>query len=405
MGYGDYQIGNVTISWVYYVEGLRYNLFFVGQFCVSNLEVSFHQYTCFICNLEGVDLLTGSHGNNLYTLSLGDMMTSSPICLLSKASKTKSWLWHRRLSHLNFEVVATVCYTQNRSITRLRHDKTPYELLHYELPNLSFFYVFGAFCYLTNDSENLEKLQPKADIGIYIGYAPTKKAFRIYNRRTIGIIKTVHVEFDELTTMASKHNSLEPALHEMTPATIISRLVPNPPHLTPYVPPSRTDRDIMFQLLFDELLTPSPSIDLPAPEVIALIAEVVALELVVSTGHLLQQLIPILENDSKSSSSDVIPTVVHNAAPNLEHVTKWTKNHPLDSIIVEPKNYKDTLTQAWWIEAMQEELNEFKRLEVKLDELGGILKNKARLVTHGYRQEERIDFEESFAPVARLDAI
>ncbi|GJV42754.1 hypothetical protein Tco_1421194 [Tanacetum coccineum] len=102
MGYGDYQIGNVTISRVYYVEGLGPNLFSIGQFCYSNLEVSFRQHTCFIRNLEGVDLLTGSRGNNLYTLFLRDMMASSPICLLSKASKTKSWLWHRRLSHLNF---------------------------------------------------------------------------------------------------------------------------------------------------------------------------------------------------------------------------------------------------------------------------------------------------------------
>ncbi|GJY29749.1 retrovirus-related pol polyprotein from transposon TNT 1-94, partial [Tanacetum coccineum] len=98
-------IGNVTISRVYYVEGLRHNLFFIGKFCDSNLEVAFRQHTCFIHNLEGVDLLTGSRGNNLYTLSLGDMMASSPICLLSKASKTKSWLWHRRLSHLNFGAI------------------------------------------------------------------------------------------------------------------------------------------------------------------------------------------------------------------------------------------------------------------------------------------------------------
>ncbi|GJY77234.1 retrovirus-related pol polyprotein from transposon TNT 1-94 [Tanacetum coccineum] len=102
LGYGDYQIRNVTISRVYYVEGLGHNLFSVGQFCDSNLEVAFCQHTCFIRNLEGVDLLTGSRGNNLYTLSLGDMMASSPICLLSKASKTKSWLWHLRLSYLNF---------------------------------------------------------------------------------------------------------------------------------------------------------------------------------------------------------------------------------------------------------------------------------------------------------------
>ncbi|GJW94482.1 hypothetical protein Tco_0174154 [Tanacetum coccineum] len=84
------KIRNVTISRVYYVEGLRHNLFSVGQFCDSNLEVAFRQHNCFIRNLEGVDLLTGSRGNNMYTLSLRDMMASSPICLLSKASKTKS---------------------------------------------------------------------------------------------------------------------------------------------------------------------------------------------------------------------------------------------------------------------------------------------------------------------------
>nr|GEZ59010.1 integrase, catalytic region, zinc finger, CCHC-type, peptidase aspartic, catalytic [Tanacetum cinerariifolium] len=184
LGYGDYQIGNVTISRVYYVEGLGHNLFFVRQFCDSNLEVAFRQHTCFILNLDGVDLLVEARGNDMYTLSLGDIMTSSPICLLSKASKTKSWLWHRRLSHLNFsainhltrqglvraplflweEAVATACYTQNHSIVRLHHGKTSYELLHDKLPNLSFFYVFDALCYPTNDSENFGKLQPKADI-------------------------------------------------------------------------------------------------------------------------------------------------------------------------------------------------------------------------------------------------
>ncbi|GKF75191.1 retrovirus-related pol polyprotein from transposon TNT 1-94, partial [Tanacetum coccineum] len=105
LGYGDYQVRNVMISRVYYVEGLGHNLFFVGQFCDLNLEVAFRQHTCFIRNLEGVDLLTGSRGNNLYTLSLGDMMASSPICLLLNASKTKSWLWHRLLSHLNFAAI------------------------------------------------------------------------------------------------------------------------------------------------------------------------------------------------------------------------------------------------------------------------------------------------------------
>ncbi|GJS42123.1 retrovirus-related pol polyprotein from transposon TNT 1-94 [Tanacetum coccineum] len=124
LGYGDYQIGNVTISRVYYVERIGHNLFSFGQFCDSNFEVAFRQHTCFIQNLKGVDLLTGSRGNNLYTLSLGDMMASSPICLLSKASKTKSWLWHRRLSHLNFGAInhlARHCLV--RGLRKLKFEK------------------------------------------------------------------------------------------------------------------------------------------------------------------------------------------------------------------------------------------------------------------------------------------
>nr|GFC72800.1 retrovirus-related Pol polyprotein from transposon TNT 1-94 [Tanacetum cinerariifolium] len=157
------------------------------------------------------------------------------------------------------EAVATACYTQNRSIIRLRHEKTPYELLHSKLPDLSFFHVFGALCYPTNESENLGKLQPKADIGIFIGYASTKKAFHIYNRCTRRIVETIHVDFDELTAMASEQCSSGPVLNEMTPGTISSGLVPTSSPSTYYVPPSRNDWDLLFQPMFDELLNPPPS--------------------------------------------------------------------------------------------------------------------------------------------------
>ncbi|GJT45092.1 retrovirus-related pol polyprotein from transposon TNT 1-94 [Tanacetum coccineum] len=94
------------------------------QFCDLNLEVAFRQHTYFIRNLEGVDLLTGSRGNNLYTLSLGDIMASSPICLLSKASKTKSWLCHRRLSHLNFGAINHLArHSLVRGLLKLKFEK------------------------------------------------------------------------------------------------------------------------------------------------------------------------------------------------------------------------------------------------------------------------------------------
>nr|GEY73867.1 hypothetical protein [Tanacetum cinerariifolium] len=337
------------------------------------------------------------------------------------------------------EAVSLACYT-HRSIIRLRHGKTPYELLHDKLLDLSYFHVFGALCYPTNDSENLGKLQPNADIGIFIGYAPKKKAFWIYNRHSRRIIKPIHVDFDELTAMDSEQSSSGPALHEMTLAIISSRLVANPTSLTLFVPPSKTDWDMLFQLLFDELLTPPPNVDHPAPEVITSIAEVVVPEPTASTGlpssttvnqdapspsnsqttpkpqssiipndvedynhdldvvHMNNDLffrIPILEVPTDQFLSlDIIHIVVHPDHQISKPNRKWTKDHPLENII-------DVLTQSCWIEAMEEELNEFECLEVwelvpqpdkivvitlkwiykvKLDELGGILKNKARLV-------------------------
>ncbi|GJX17116.1 integrase, catalytic region, zinc finger, CCHC-type containing protein [Tanacetum coccineum] len=127
MGYGDYLIGNITISRVYYVHGLGHNIFSVGQFCDSDLEVAFRKHMCFVRNLEGVDLLSGSQETNLYTLSIGDMMVSSAICLLSKASKTKSWLWHRRLSHLNFGAINHLAkHGLVRGLPKLKFEKIIY---------------------------------------------------------------------------------------------------------------------------------------------------------------------------------------------------------------------------------------------------------------------------------------
>nr|GFC62446.1 integrase, catalytic region, zinc finger, CCHC-type, peptidase aspartic, catalytic [Tanacetum cinerariifolium] len=147
--------------------------------------------------------------------------------------------------------------------------------MHDKQHDLSYFHVFGALCYPTNDGENVRKLQPKADIRIFIGYAPTKKAFRIYNRRTRCIIETIHVDFGELTAMASEQSGSGPALQEMTPATISSGLVQKPSSSISYVPPTRNDWDLLFQPLFDELLNPPSSVNSQDAEVIALIDEVI----------------------------------------------------------------------------------------------------------------------------------
>nr|GEZ38399.1 retrovirus-related Pol polyprotein from transposon TNT 1-94 [Tanacetum cinerariifolium] len=219
--------------------------------------------------------------------------------------------------------------------------------------------------------------------------------------------------------MASEQRSSRPALNEMTPGIISSGLVRTYSPSTSYVPPSRNDWDLLFQPMFDELLNPPPSVVNQAPEVIAPIAEVIPPVYADSTG-------------SPSSTTDhplnnIIGQISRPDSTRLQlHEQALFCYYDAFLTSVEPKTYKEALTQSCWIEAMQEELNEFERLEVwelvprpdqvmvitlkwiykvKLDELGGILKNKACLVARGYRQEEGINFEESFAPVARLEAI
>nr|GEW82370.1 putative ribonuclease H-like domain-containing protein [Tanacetum cinerariifolium] len=326
----------------------------------------------------------------------------------------------------------------------------------------------------TRTIENLGKLQPKADIGIFIGYAPTKKAFRIYNRRTRRIVDTIHVEFDELTAMASEQSSLGPALHEMTHATMSSGLMRKPTSSTPYVPPSRNDWDLLFQPLFDELLTPPSCVDPPAPEVIAPIADVIPQQQAESTGspssttvdqdatspsksqttpkiqsHVIPQDVeedihdievshigndplfgmPILEVASDQSSSTVSPyTIVHPDHQIPQHISTWIKDYPLDNIIgqlsrpvstrlqlheqalfcyyhafftyVEPKTYKDDLTQSCWIKAMQEELNEFERLELLNDSrtIDEMLKQHEQAANLAVQQEQEEQAAQSFTP-------
>nr|GEU77186.1 hypothetical protein [Tanacetum cinerariifolium] len=323
MGYGDYQIGNVTISMVYFMEGLGHNLFSVGQLCDSNLKVAFRQHTCFIRNLEGIDLLFGSQGNNLYTLSLEDIMTSSTICLLPKASKTKSWLWHQRLSPLNFGAINHLARQGLvRGLPKLKFEKD---------------HLCSA-CAMGKIKKKSHK--PKSE-------DTNQEKLYLLHMDSCG---TMRVE-----SVNGKNSG--PAFHEMTPATISSGLMPNSPSSTP--------------------------VDHPAPEVIAPILEVVAPEPVASTGSPSSTTV---DQDAPSpSNSQSTPKTQPPVIPNdVEEDNHDIEVAHIDKVMV--------ITLKWIY-------------KVKLDELGDILKNKARLVARGYRQEVGIDFEESFASVARLEAI
>ncbi|GJU19572.1 retrovirus-related pol polyprotein from transposon TNT 1-94 [Tanacetum coccineum] len=285
-----YRLGKYDNTRVYYVEGLGHNLFSVGQFCDSNLEVAFRQHTCFIHNLEGVDLLTGSRGNNLYTLSLRDMMASSPICLLSKASKTKSWLWHRRLSHLNFGAINHLARTQSclrsprvlimkRTICVLDAQWDPTKL---KVPVRRIRTDNGTGFVNQMLREYYEKVGISHEISV--ARSPQQNGVvERQNRTLIEAARTMNID-ERLRWLLNIAMSWTPHVHEMTPATISSGLMPNPPPSTMFVPPLRTDWDMLFQLLFDELLNPPPSVDHPAPEFVALIDEVAAPEPAISTG-------------------------------------------------------------------------------------------------------------------------
>nr|GEX99348.1 retrovirus-related Pol polyprotein from transposon TNT 1-94 [Tanacetum cinerariifolium] len=434
---------------VYFVEGLGHNLFSVGQCCDADLKVTFRRNTCFIRDLDGVDLLKGNRSINLYTINLYDMASPSPICLMARATPTKSWLWHQRLSHLTFDTINDLAKNdlvsglpkfkyskehlcpsceQGKAKEPLTHpnltkDETP-EVTKNFLKNIyvslqalviivrtdnetkfknhalkEYFDSVGithetsatktprqngvverknrtlveaartmlifshapALCYPKNDREDIGKLGAKGDIGFFIRYSANSVAYRVYNRRTKKIIETMNVTFDELSAMAFEQNSSKLGLQSLTSGQISSGL-----KLT-YDPSTKNHSDA---LVIQNLQAPTASM-------------------------LIQDSAPTPTNSLNS--------------PNSSH-----------NIV------KEALIDPAWIESMQEELHLFIRVDVwelvsspdgikpftlkwlfknKHDEENTVIRNKTRLVVRGYRQEEVIDFEESFAPVARMEAI
>ncbi|GJX75766.1 hypothetical protein Tco_0322577, partial [Tanacetum coccineum] len=232
-------------------------------------------------------------------------------------------------------------------------------------PDLSFFHVFGSLCYPTNDHDDLGKFDAKADIRIFVGYAPAKKAFIIYNIRTRIITETIHVTFDELTAMAFKQFSSGPRLHCMTLATSSTGLVSNPVSQQPCVPPIRDDWDQLFQPMFDEyfnppliavssvqeavapraeVLTDSPmstSIDQDAPSTSIPTSQEHEQSPIISQGFKESPKTPIHDDPlNESSNEDSTPQgsssnvrLIHTP---LEHLGRWTKDHPIVNMIDDP---------------------------------------------------------------------
>src|SRR4051812_39401699 len=290
------------------------------------------------------------------------------------------------------DAISTACYVLNRIIIRPILNKTPYELLKGRKPNVSHLHVFGCKCFvLNNGKDNLGKFDAKADEGIFLGYSQSSKAYRVYNKRLLIVEESVHVSFDESCT---KYVEKGLSFNGAGPST----------------------EDIVRDKE-DENES-------------------------------------IVKKDAEKEKDESHDEHKEESISKNEELPKaWTnvKDHPIDNIIgniskgvttrsrisnfchhfafvsqVEPKNTKDALLDEHWLMAMQEELNQFERNDVwdlvphpgdhqvigtrwvfrnKLDENGVITRNKARLVAQGYNQEEGIDYEETYAPVARLEAI
>ncbi|GJX98605.1 retrovirus-related pol polyprotein from transposon TNT 1-94 [Tanacetum coccineum] len=369
-----------TYDRVYYVEGLSHNLFSVGQFCDGGLEVAFRQHTCHIRNKDMVDLLQGSRSTNLYSISLNEMLAASPVCLLTKASSTKSWLWHRRLNHLNFGTLNELARNDLvRGLPMLKYDKD------HLCPSCQ-------LCKSKKSSHPLKTVNTNTEFSILYTHGPLQTMRDERRRADIGLTSVQSSTGLKPNPMAPMHNGAGLEISALHSGRSRSELINDP--TTPSVPPSAKQLEELFQPLFDD-----------------------------------DEEFPTSCSDtlgSISSSGTVIVDVTLNSP--ITHVQKWTKDHPLANVIGEltSPNYKQALEHSCWIEAMQEELHEFERLDVwvlvpspdniliiplkwifkiKLDEYGEVLKNKARLVAKGYRQEAGIDFEESFAPVARIEAI
>ncbi|GJU08346.1 retrovirus-related pol polyprotein from transposon TNT 1-94, partial [Tanacetum coccineum] len=413
MGYEDYVIGDSMISRVYYVEGLGHNQFSVGQFCDSDLEVAFRKHLCYVRDTYGVELIKGSHGSNLYTISVEDMMKSSPICLLSKAYKNKSWLWHHPLNHLNFGTVNDLARKDLvRGLPRLKFKKD-------HLCSAWFTWVK----FLRSKDETPEvviKFLKQIQIGLNktVRYIQTDNGTEFVNQ--------VLTEYYERVDIFTKNQF--PGLHSRMAlskdGTISSGLVPNPVPAAPYVPPPiNKELEILFQPMFDEYLEP--------PRIERLVSLAPAVPVPVNSASIPSS--TTIDQDAPSPSH--LPSSLALQSPSLQQgvAAKSTIMEENQFVPVDNDPFVNVFAPEPSFEAsssrdviMQDEIHEFDRLQVwelvpqpdrvmiialkwiykvKLDEYDDVLKNKARLVAKGYRQEDGIDFEESFASVARIEAI
>ncbi|GJS76104.1 retrovirus-related pol polyprotein from transposon TNT 1-94 [Tanacetum coccineum] len=465
LSYGDLVQGNITINMVYYVKGLNHNLFSVGQFCDADLEVAFRKSTCFVRDLQGNDLLTVSKAKrssfksktvpsskgrlNLlhmdlcgpmrvasingkkYILTLNaffkeegiEHQISTPRTpeqngVVERRNRTLVEAARKMLSVSKLplffwaEAIATACYTQNRSIIIPTHEKTAYHIINDRKPLIKHLHIFGCTCYLTRNGENVDKMKEKGDPCILVGYSTQSKGYRIYNKRTRLIVESIHLRFDEIkemseTSVANDTSGLVPQRQKASdydnpdPAPELQNVSPSAGTTVP----SQQELDLLFGPLYDEFFNDGTSRVNKSSS---------------PTDNSIQK-DTLPSTHIQPTSEPTTPTNVHaeenndNQAeftnpfctPVQENVESSSRNidpemcmFALTVSIVESKTIKEAMAGSAWIEAMKEELHQFDRLQV-----WELVDKPFGKEPKGYAQEKGIDFEESFALVARLEAV
>nr|GEU86849.1 hypothetical protein [Tanacetum cinerariifolium] len=491
LGYRDLVQGTVTIKRVYYVKGLNHNLFSVGQFCDADLDVAFWKSTCYIRDLKGNDLLTNSCGTDLYSITLQDTSSPNPICLMAKASSSQAWLWHRRLSHLNFDAInllskndiviglpnlkfakdhlwsscelgkakrksfQTKTTPSSKRRLQLLHmdlcgpmrvesingkkyvlvivddysrymwthflrsnDETPEVLIDFlrlvqrglyaqirtvrtdkgtEFLNKTLHAYFAtegiehqtsvaqkpeqngvvekrnhtlveaaqtmlSAAKVPLDGENLDKMKEKGDACIFVGYSTQSRAYRMASD---------HVSSDpvpQCPITALEHDSLSLGPKCQENVSQVAGIVT-----------TSNEMYFLFSPMFDELLNGSTQV----------VSKSFAVTTADAPNQCQQQLTTPLNTQTTPEPTCQDP----NQAPTITST--------------ENINQAETIT-----ENAQVEDDEFINIfctpllwKNKRDEENNVIRNKSRLVAKGYAQKEGVDFEESFTPVARLEAV
>nr|GEZ46902.1 Gag-Pol polyprotein [Tanacetum cinerariifolium] len=375
MGFGDLQWGNILITRVYFVQGLGHNFFSVGQFCDSDLEVAFRRNTCFVRNLEGVDLLKKDRLPKF-------KYHKEHLCPFCEQGKSKIASHppkpvpnsRQRLHLLHMDLCGRMRIASingKRYVLVIVDDYSRYTWVHF----------------LRSKDEAPE---------VIIKFLKRITVLlQIFNRWTKKIMETMNVSFDELLAMAFEQRSSKPGL--------------------------QSELDLLFEAMYDDYIGSQPS----ATGRTVSPAQEPQVRRTSTASTTIADIAPTSTNSSSLATNIPITSQDVDELNLNAMVDGNTFDHPLEQVIGEPprpvltrnqlrsdgdmymyaltvstmelKNVKEAMTNPAWIDSMQE--------ENKHDEEQTVIINKSRLVVRGYRQEEGIDFEESFAPIPRMEAI